>query len=364
MKNICLIGNYFVGGKAFDGQHLKVRLYYDILCKEGFNVQLIDLNGFLRRPFSTINKIKKGIETCDVVVLMSASKGAEILIPLINKFNKKKKKRFIFSLIGTSVLHKSLDKLDAESQIDFLVNKNYSLCKKRRRMSLELKKIDCILPETDLLTSAYKSFFNLNNVITMTNFRDDCVNKYSKTVKTKDIVFVSRVASIKGIFDLLDALEICKSKVSLDIYGPLQLNKKELNDFNNRLRTSKDVFYKGCIDQNSIIETISKYKIFVFPTKYLNEGAPGVLAESLIAGTPIISSRFPQSSDLLLEGYDSLIYEFGSVASLSDTIDYIFKDNNKLIDITKNAKKSGTKFLYSWNRDNFLEIISGCKDDK
>ena len=111
MSKILLIGNSGLKKNSLDGQTIKVRLYLKKIRDEGFDVVFIDLEGFAKRPISTLYSIKKNIRTCDRIVLLTAERGSKILIPFINFINQSHKKPFIFPLFGISVLHYSFDNL-------------------------------------------------------------------------------------------------------------------------------------------------------------------------------------------------------------------------------------------------------------
>ena len=42
-----------------------------------------------------------------------------------------------------------------------------------------------------------------------------------------------------------------------------------------------------------MVQTLANYDLSVFPTRFIGEGTPGVIVESLLAGTPVLTSNFP-----------------------------------------------------------------------
>jgi glycosyltransferase involved in cell wall biosynthesis len=105
-----------------------------------------------------------------------------------------------------------------------------------------------------------------------------------------NLIFLSRVSPVKNLIFLLRALCKCDRRISLDIYGPL-----EDLDYWNRCKALIDnlpinvsVKYLGLVRPNNVINTFSKYDLFVFPT--LAESFGNVILESLIAGTPVLLS--------------------------------------------------------------------------
>lgn len=368
MNKILLIGNSGTKSRSMDGQTVKVRLYLKKIKDEGFDVDFIDLESSSRRPISTFVSIYKHFKKCDRIILITAERGAKLLMPFINFINRKKKKPFILPLIGISVLHYSIDRLSIEEKNDFLLNGNYSLCQPNKMLIKQLKKISYILPETELLSKVFVNFYGLNNVYQLNNFRD--MNQVNSPLTKENngklrLVFLSRVMEIKGILDLMDVIKQLNEKgeeVYLDIFGKKLLSDKENLIFESYL-DCPSISYKGIVNNDLVSDTISKYDLFVFPTKYYGEGTPGVIVESLVAGVPVITSDFPQAKYLLKDGFDSLFYKMNNKKGLYDTIAGIIY-NRSLIDIMKNnAFESGTKYTYNHERNFFLKYICGVGEE-
>ncbi len=364
-----LIGNTEPFLDVAYGQSAKVRLYRRKIIEEGLEICFIELYNFSHHPLSILKKIKKGIKESDRIVLISAERGCKYLIPYINRINKKYKKPFALPLIGTSILHQSIDKLTDEQKNDFLVNGNYSLCKASNRLIKQLKRISYILPETEQLVKVFKEFYHLNNVFQLNNFRDfkqnECNKIVSNATQPLKMIFISRVMREKGIFDILNVakkLHQNGANISLDIYGNTFLSKSEMQEFDSCLDASY-INYFGPIKNDLVIDTMAKYDLFIFPTHCVGEGTPGVIVESLISGTPVISSNFPQAKYLLNDGQDSLLYSMFDNNSLYEKISYFCNNRNQIEHFNNNAKKTGEKYLYESQRIMFLKYICGIKGD-
>ena len=366
MNKILLIGNSGLKHHGEDGQTVKVRLYLKKMQDEGFEVQYVDLEGFLKHIFSILHKIRKGIKECDRIVLLSAERGCKYLIPYINKKNKKYQKPFILPLIGTSVLHHSIDKLSDEEKNAFIVEGQYSLTKPNKKMNEELKKITYILPETEQLTRVFKEFYGLENVYPLNNFRDIKPVKKSKTSNDEilKIAFLSRVMKRKGIFDLIDVVsEINKEKqqIELDVYGNKSFSDDEAKLFDSKINNDS-IKYLGVVKNSEVVETLSKYDMFVFPTKFIGEGTPGAIVEALIAGTPVLTSNFPQAKYLLNDEKDSLFFEMFDKEDLKSELLYIINNKNLLELMSKEALEAGKKYTYEYERNNFLKYVCGVEE--
>lgn len=362
---ILLIGNSGQLSNDKGGQTTKLRLYKELMSIEGCDITFIDLERFFHKPFSILRQIKKQIRVCDRIVLISGERACKLLIPFINKHNKKYNKPFILPIVGSGVLHFSIDHLKDEEQVKFIVDGNYSLGKRQKKIEKELKKITYILPETELMKKVYSEYYHLDNCVVLNNFRvfDEKVDNHQISNPLK-LVFLSRVMRLKGIFELIEAVKSINKngvKLTLDIYGDKSLSEEDLKVFNDSL--DEQIIYKGSIDNKEVIQTLSRYDLFVFPTNAVYEGTPGVIAESLIAGTPVLSSNFPQAKYLLKDGYDSILFKMFDTNDLKEKLMYCLNNKELLNKMRNNALESGKKYLYEHERGKFLKYVCG-KEDK
>lgn len=362
---ILLIGNSGTISNDKGGQTTKLRLYKKKIEEENFELSYVDLEKFTHNPFYTLRQIKKQIKICDRIVLISGERACRLLIPFINKKNRKFKKPFILPLIGAGVLHFSIDHLSDYDKSRFLVNGEYELGKKNEKITKELKKIDYILPETELIRKVYSEFYGLSNCVILNNFREqssgELVADKDNNNKTVRMVYLSRVNEIKGILNLLKCLDQIELDYQLDIYGAISLKPEQQVVFNNCL--SEKIKYCGVINSDEAIKKISEYDLFVFPTRYFGEGTPGVIAESLIAGTPVLSSNFPQAKYLLKDGYDSIFFKMFDTDDLKEKLIYCLNNKELLNNMRKNALESGKKYLYKHEREKFLKYVCGAEEE-
>lgn len=358
-QKICLIGNN--GGKSdtYGGQTLKVRLYEEIFKNEGIPYIFIDLFGWIKKPISIINQIRKAIKTCNTILLMAGANGCRKILPIINYMNRKAKKRIVVSMIGRGVLAISLDKKKADSN-DFFLNHKYGNFKDNF-MKKHLSLCDTVVLETDILTNTYSDFFGLTNCVTISNFRYFNSEKFAHIACGDEmkIIFLSRVREDKGIFDAIEAIKRIPSdvKVSLTIYGELEMTDLEKKKFTHEVSLDKRISYEGKITNQKVIETISKYDYFLFPT-HCSEGMPGVLIESLLAGTPVLSSKFTQVHDILIEGEDSLLFNVRDISEISRIITYLYLHREKRAKMSQFAIKNSAKFSYLENRKQLFKILN------
>lgn len=361
-KRICFIANNGNGSPPIDGERGKTRTYLNIFEKEHFDYDFIELAGWKKHPFRLALKIKKTIKKCDVILLMAASKGTRILIPFINSLNRKFKKRFIYSFIGSGPVSKFIKRMNEEECSNFM-NCNFGNLKDKR-FSKEIRKVDLLLAECESMQKATNNFYKTNNCVVVNNFRDVELLPNEKKLPRfpLKLVYFSRILSNKGIFDLIDSvIEINKEtpKFTLDIYGPNQLDNEEGFRFKQLLDEHPYISFRGLLNHNHIFETLTRYNLLCFPTKFKTESVPGAITDALLSGVPVLSSGYPQVTDILKPNYDAIIYEFLNKYDLELKLKEIAGNPSVLTELSQNVVETRKNFTYSFWREKFLEYLFG-----
>jgi len=147
-------------------------------------------------------------------------------------------------------------------------------------------------------------------------------------------VFVGSINKTKGI-DLAVAaiakLHNSGFKISLDIYGP-----GDINSFN----LSNNISYKGLIEFGRSQEVISNYDCLLLPSRY--DGWGVVVNESLLAGVPVICSKQVGASVLLEKMDCGAVFDINIKNSIENVLILLCKDrgvikkwHKNIIDINK-----------------------------
>lgn len=147
-------------------------------------------------------------------------------------------------------------------------------------------------------------------------------------------VFNLNLYKLKGLPNLLDAI-IDMPNVGLDIYGKGTIKSiKKIKALIANKGLLNRVFIKGYLDSSQVIDVISKYKVFVMPTR--NETYGMVYIESLCAGVPIIYSKN--------QGIDGFFEE----AEVGLSVDPFNSDTvkNAIIDVLNNIESYKLKVFY------------------
>ena len=358
-RKVYIIGNNASNESVSDGGRIKIRLYYNLIKKCSGQVEIIDLCNWKKRIFYLLRSIKKAVKENAIILIMAGPKGCRFIIPLVNRL-KNNSTRVLFCPLGVGTLDKLFEKMRPEQISMFLNHEQYDSLNDHK-MEKQLAKLDVIFPQNELIANAYRKFYKLNNVVVIENFRDVLIEKKEYKFSDKlNLIYISRVCENKGIFDLLEAVNIVNKenvRVTLTIYGDMQLSHDDEKRFNSYL--SDSIFYNGVINQENAINILKEYDLFVLPTKYHGEGTSGSLIESLISGTPVLISSYSQAKLLIDDQKNGFIYEINNISSLVEKLEFIINNRNCLKTIGLAAQDLSKKYLFENNKELFLNTIYG-----
>lgn len=362
MDKVCIIGNNASGKPISDGGRIKIRLYKDLLLKNGIDAYIIDLDNWKRHILSVLLKIKRAIKSKHTILIMAGPSGSRKIIPMANRINKKIKTRVVFCPLGIGTLEKVINHLTNAEAIEFLNNENYYGIDDTY-MAKELKQLNLVLAQNELISNCYKIFYGLKNVVALNNFRDVVPTRKEYIIKEKmHLVYVGRICKEKGIFDLVSAVNRANEmncRISLDIFGDLQLKENEQRLFDSLL--SNNIKYIGVLNAKDSISTIKRYDMFVLPTKYIGEGTSGSLIEAFLSGTPALISSYSQAKLLISDGSDGFIYKINDQEDLLNKLLFIYNHRDKLENVGLSAQKKSIIYTFEYNKKNFLNFIVGGK---
>ena len=158
--------------------------------------------------------------------------------------------------------------------------------------------------------------------------------KFVKNDEYKVILFLSRFVKEKGIYELLGAFKLLRSKspkyrLLLAGDGPEMPGMKKYVE-ENELHNS--VEFCGYVRDLKKAKILKSADIFVFPT-YYGEGCPVSLLEAMAAGLPIVTASAGGIRDIFVNRVNGILLEEVSANSIKSAIELLFSDASKLAEI-------------------------------
>lgn len=283
-RNEILVFGYF-GHKSgkLDGQTVKTRaceaLLREKLDEKTTLLRTFDTESLHSQPWRIIKWLCLVLRT-DKVVYLPAHNNLRFFFPVLYFLSRLFRFEIIYILIGGWLPELIKDK-------PFFIKK--------------LGRIKAVLAEGKTVADTLTQRYQWNNVQVMYNFRlQREENITTSTHNTGDVfrlVFMSRITRKKGIDVVFAVAEKFQNKntLKIDFYGPVF--EEDKNHFHAQIKRYENVQYKGVLEPQNIVQTLSEYDALILPTRYATEGCPGAVIDAYRAGLPVLVSAWNSAGD-------------------------------------------------------------------
>ncbi len=324
-KKIGLIGRINPAGELFDGQTVKTRTIWRMLCERygSGNVVTVETMNYKREPLRVLREYLRCMRKCNDIVVLLSNGGRRFFFPLLANQAQRHGKRVYHDLIGGWLAQNAQE----DPRIVARVN------------TFEVNWVE----SRDLVDQL--RILGVTNAEFMPNFKQITpvmTEELSQPrVPPRRMCTFSRVLEKKGILDAIGAVKKLSERDGLgswelDIYGPVD------SEFETQLHEAIDtiqyISYRGSVAPEDSVDTLISYWALLFPTKWQLEGFPGTVVDALAAGVPIVSSRWRYYTEMLEDGVTGTSYEFGGgVDGLVSAIDDLkdMEEDGRMLDIKR-----------------------------
>lgn len=345
MKKIGICGVYGSGPQFSGGQPVKTRMVIDELKNIYGKDQVIIANthNWRRKPIRLLIDCIKVIIKCENIIILPAHNGVKVFIPLFWALNKIYKKKLHYIVIGGWLP---------------------SYLKKYKFLLKCVRSFKGIYVETTTMKLLLESL-NVRNVYIMNNFKrlevvsEEWLNyKHEKPYK---LCYFSRIVAEKGIEDAINSVISINETYGqeiflLDIYGFIDDSYKD--NFDKVMKESPSyIKYCGIVSPDESVDTLKKYFIQLFPTKFKTEGIPGSIIDSYYAGVPVLASKWNSFHDVIEEGKTGFGYELGNIKDLEARLGEIANYPQRVIDMKVNCIKKSKEYSSDYVIKKFIAYL-------
>jgi glycosyltransferase involved in cell wall biosynthesis len=328
---ILFIGDLNLGRDPQGGGQFKGRVLDSIYGNiENIQYKRIDTNGY-KKNWVILGKIFSHLflKKYHVIIISTATKSADRLFSII-------------AVLRPQLLNKVIYHPQGMYIEQAIVEGTYDNRKYRRMPVVYLESPRAVDVFVDKKISAKYfpnvKFFDLDK--SYVRYKDANTNLWK-------FVFVSHIATAKGVFVILDALKRLEIdhpevQIKMDFYGPIdELIKIE---FESRINEMGNVDYCGYLnlmnDSDSCYSMLANYDLLVLPTFWKGEGIAGAFIDAFISGLPVLTTSWNVNEEVIKDNYNGWIVSPKNVDDLADKILIISKDINKLNEMKNNAFNS------------------------
>lgn len=176
---------------------------------------------------------------------------------------------------------------------------------KKKLFSQILKKADKGIVLSENLKNNLIPFLPKNRIFILHNYVENYLlhhterNILNRSKNGLRIVYLSNLMTEKGIFDLLNALEILqqkKVKFRAQLAGNIDINIKD--EILNKISKIENCDYLGVVNGEEKKNLLLESNVFVFPTYYKMEGQPISLLEAMATENIILTTNHAGIPDI------------------------------------------------------------------
>lgn len=183
--------------------------------------------------------------------------------------------------------------------------------------------------------------------------------------RAKNLLFVGRLAGVKGVPVLLDALKILQADhpdLNLNLIGdgPERTALEARATAMNLSHMTRFVGYKS---QSEVAEALGTTDIFVLPS--FAEGVPVVLMEAMAARVPVVTTHVAGIPELIEDGTHGFLTHPGDARSLAQAIDTLLSDPARAAAMgNAGREKVGAEFNIRTEAAWLARLLAAYKDSK
>ncbi|AKF25181.1 hypothetical protein YH65_07085 [Sulfurovum lithotrophicum] len=199
------------------------------------------------------------------------------------------------------------------------------------------------------------------------------VPKVDLTVKSHQdnkiqILYLSSIMKSKGIFDLIDAVDILQEKehniklvIAGGFVGDTELSLSEVEKTFYEIISDKEyIEYVGVVDAETKFNLLAQSHVFALPSYYKSEAVPLSIIEAMRMGCYIIATKYKFLPSLVKDNINGGLVGIKSPRDVADKIESIIDNRELLNKISMHniaeSKRKYSEESYHANIKNFLGI--------
>ena len=345
MYRIGVWGHFGDGGKIADGQAGRTTIITNELRRRygDEKVKTLNTNAWRKNPLKFLYASISLLLRSEVFIIAPADNGFKVFVPILDFFNKIFKRRILYVVIG--------------GFLPGLLKTRQKYVKMLNRFAGSFVQTENI--KNDLSRLGVEKLHILSNPKRLNTLKEKDV-KVVDAERIKVCVF-SRIYADKGVEDAIEAVKLANKKLSgkyvtLDMYGLVpEFYKERLNEL---LQQNEGlVQYKGIIDYDKTVETLSSYFVMLFPTFYHGEGFPGNVIDAYNSALPIIATEWLYNSDVVLDNKTGLLVPIKNPEALCNAILKLYNNRELRQELAINSLREAHKYAPDKVLADFYGII-------
>ncbi len=327
------IGNF---PPPYGGVTRKNKLLYDCLSQR-LKIRHFDKPSFLPDVLYQVLVLLSALVPGQQLIIGLSSRGGKsgLLTRLLFIFNRRVMRRSVYFMMGGTEAGRIAS--------DQKERKWYGTY---RKIYVETESMESCLSDAGLTNAAL--FPNCR--------RKPAENVGNHLNKKLQCVFFSAIGPAKGADVILDAAANLPD-IDFSFYGMIDSSYER--QFLDTVEKLENVRYMGIFkgDGENTYKELGKYDVLLFPTKWENEGVPGILVEAKMAGISCIVSDMNYNAELVHDGEDGIVMHDNDPETLCRAIRRLEEDRAFLSELKAGSWSSAEEYSIDSYINEIIETL-------
>ncbi len=181
------------------------------------------------------------------------------------------------------------------------------------------------------------------------------VDNYFGQGTKKAILYVGRLADIKGVKYLIEAMKSVDANLYIVGDGPLK------NELENQASGQDNVFFLGSKPHKELSTIYASSDIFVLPSITAKDGAqegmPTVIFEAMASGVPIVASRSGGIAQMIQDGENGLLCEEKCATQIANKVSDLLENEELYKKLQENGYIAAQDSSYKQKASSFTNVV-------
>jgi glycosyltransferase involved in cell wall biosynthesis len=213
------------------------------------------------------------------------------------------------------------------------------------------KRIDGVIAATPTIRQRYAAIQPNSQDVNNYPLLDEFADADPTALKRNEVCYVGGIAGIRGIREMVRALETCRSNAVLNLIGGFSEPATELEV--KGYPGWERVRHQGVVGRAGVAAALSisvAGLVTLHPTPNYLDSLPIKMFEYMAAGIPVVASNFPLWRSIIEAHACGLCVDPMDVSQIAEAIDWLIDNPEKAVRMGANGRRAVLD-VFNWSRE-------------
>lgn len=201
------------------------------------------------------------------------------------------------------------------------------------------------------------------NTIDICNYpiSHEMIEAAEATTERSSVTYIGNIGESRGIFELLEAMELVRHPVHLELVG--SFNDRETEDRARAMPGWKNVRYHGWVGRDEVVAALKRSLVGIVvlrPHPNYIDALPVKMFEYMGGGVPVIASDFPLWRQIVEDAECGILVNPMDPGDLARAIDVMHEDRSRAAAMGMNGAQAANS-KYNWGVEE-IKLIKFYRD--